>query len=177
MFNRIIAMAAMLLLSTGVLAAGTSITNFSGSGASVTFTNGGHSDVTAYVGSTGAFETAQGVVSISGTLYVGSTLDTGTFQEISVSQSSFFGTATNNGLVGRTVQNSETFTSTGGIATNSLSASETGFTGEFSAVGDGFNGTVGSEVGVYSNSSFENSYTLYGSNSYADTYSTSSYDL
>lgn len=177
MFNRIIGAIALLVLSTGVLAAGTSITNFSGSGASVTFTNGGHSDVTAYAGSTAAFETAPGVVSISGSLYVGSTSDTGTFQEISVSNSSFSGTATNDGLVGRTVQHSETFTSTGGIAVNSLSATEVGVTGEFSAVGDGFNGTVGSEVAVYSNSSFENSYTLYGSNSYADTYSTSSYDL
>lgn len=175
--KRILSMAAMLLLSTGVFAAGVSTTNFSGSGSSLTYTVGGHSNTTAYAGSTGAFETGQGVISISGTLYSGSTIDSGAFQEISVSNSQFSGVATNDGLVGRTVQHSETFTSTGGIATNSLSANETGITGEFSAVGNGFNGTVGSEGGVYSNSSFENSYTVYGSNSYADTYSTTSYDL
>lgn len=177
MFKSIFSAIALLVLSVGVLAADVSITTFTGSGHSGTYTNGGHSDITAYGGSTRAIETGPGVISISGTLYSGSTTDSGSFQEISRSRSSFSGTSTNDGLVGRTVQHSETYTVTGGIAQNHTSQNESGFFGEFSAVGDGFNGTVGSEGGVYSNSSFENSYTQYGSGSYAETYSTTSYDL
>lgn len=177
MFNRIFSAVALLVLSAGALAAGTSVTTFQGSGISATYTNGGHSDATAYAGSTAALETGPGVISGSGTAYVGSTFDTGSFQEISGSVSTFSGTSTNDGLVGRTVQYQETLTGTGGIAENHSGANEVGVFGEFSAVGDGFNGTIGSEGGVYSNSSFEDSYTVYGSNSYAETYSTSSYDL
>jgi hypothetical protein len=177
MFNRIFSAIALLVLSIGALAADVSVTTFSGSGQSGTYTNGGHSDVTAYAGSTAAIETGPGVISVSGTLYSGSTTDSGSFQEISGSQSTFHGTSTNDGLVGRTVQYQETFTVSGGVAQNHSTANESGFFGEFSAVGNGFNGTVGVEGGVYSDSSYENSYTVYGSNSYAETYSTSSYDL
>lgn len=177
MIKRIFGAIALLVLSVGVSAASVSVTTFNGSGHSATYTNGGHSDVTAYGGFTKAIETGPGVISISGTLYSGSTTDSGSFQELSGSVSSFYGTSTNDGLVGRTEQYQETFTISGGLAENHSTANESGFFGEFSAVGDGYSGTVGAEGGVYSDSSFENSYTAYGSNSYAETYSTNSYDL
>jgi hypothetical protein len=177
MINRIISVFALMILSTGVFAASVSTTTFSGSGYSDTRTNGGHADVTIYTGFTAARETGPGVYSESGTVYAGSTSDVGTYRERSSSDTNFYGISTNDGLVGRTVQTTETYVTTVGQAEDHTTANEAGFFSEFSAVGDGYNGTIGVEVGFYSDSSFEDSYTTYGSNSYAETYSADSYAL
>lgn len=177
MINRLMGVMALLVLSLSVSAASVSITDFSGSGYSHTETDGGYSNGSIFSGYTAARETSQGVYSVSGSLYIGTTSASGTFNETTDSRSTFSGTATNDGLVGRTVQTSDVRSRTTGEAFDSTSAFEAGLYTEFSAVGDGYNGIIGGETGGYVESSYENSYTDYGSQSYASTYSVDSYSL
>lgn len=168
---------ALLLLAGAASAAGISTTTFSGTGYSNTVSNGGANGVELYSGFAVSRETSQDALSVRGDIYSGIATSESSFRQKTKSSYEFAGSDSSNGLVGRTEQQSIGESFTNGRRVSSTTDSRIGAYAELSAVGDGFNGTVGGELGVYANSSYEDSRSNYGSASNSDTYSVSSYTL
>lgn len=164
-------------LSVGASAAGVSHTTFSGNAYSNSFSVGGSNAVTSYIGGHVAVETSQDVFSVSKGLYVGTDINSSNYHERSNSQTSFEGTSSSNGLVGRTEQTSNTTEHTVGRSNSYASGSRHGHEFELSIVGSYGNGAIGGEYSTYSNSYNDSTRSRYGSNVYSQTYSTNSYNL
>ena len=128
--------AALVLTASVATAAGVSTTNFSGTGYSNSVTVGGYNNVTSFAGATIAQESAEGVASFSSDIYIGQSADFGTFRQVSSSVTEFEGVATSNGLVGRTIQESYTESSTIGRSIDESTESRIGLTLDISVVGD-----------------------------------------
>lgn len=177
MFNKIIGLFALVLLSTGAFAASVSTTEFSGTGYSNSVTVGGSNDVNVFGGVAITKETANDIVSKRVDIYGGISTDTSSFVETSDTTSSFVGSVFQNGLVGRSDQFTVSSTVTIGEGTATSFDARSGLYKEVSIVGRNGNGAFGLEVGAYSNTDYSTTDTEYGSNSYAETYTVNAYTL
>ena len=136
MLIKSIGAAALLLTASVATAAGVSTTNFGGTGYSASVTVGGYNNVTSFAGTSIAQESAEGVASFSSDIYIGQSADFGTFRQVTSSVTEFEGVATSNGLVGRTIQESYTESSTIGRSVDESTESRIGLTLDISVVGD-----------------------------------------
>ena len=136
MLIKSIGAAALVLTASVATAAGVSTTTFAGTGYSDSVTIGGYKNVTSFAGASIAQESAEGVASFSSDIYIGHSADFGTFRQVTESDTTFSGVATSNGLVGRTIQESYTESSTIGRSVDESTESRIGLTLDISVVGD-----------------------------------------